>query len=184
MIDIETKGKRADTVVLSIGAVRFDPYSNAEITDTLYLHPNLDQQDLMGRTCDPATMEWWDKQNSMVKNEAFMTEGRLPVGEVLTKLSEFCMDADAIWSQGPQFDMVILEDLYRSLSIKKPWRYNQVRDSRTLFAVLGDRRMKDSADAHNALMDAVSQAWAVQQCMLRYRDVLSLWKLTYGEKDS
>jgi hypothetical protein len=44
-----------------------------------------------------------------------------------------------------------------------PWHYWQIRDSRTLFGVHGDPRVKGKTGLHNALEDCVSQATAVQQ---------------------
>ena len=43
----------------------------------------------------------------------------------------------------------------------KPWHHWQIRDSRTLFAVHGDKRIKHQEKMHNALEDAKSQAQAV-----------------------
>jgi hypothetical protein len=70
--------------------------------------------------------------------------------------------ANCIWAQGPVFDIVILENLYRQLGKPAPWNYWQIRDSRTLLSTYGDPRDKNSAGLHNALADCVSQAQAVQ----------------------
>jgi hypothetical protein len=43
------------------------------------------------------------------------------------------------------------------------WQYWQITDSRTLFKLHGDPRVKGKAGLHNALEDCVSQAEAVQQ---------------------
>jgi exodeoxyribonuclease VIII len=71
--------------------------------------------------------------------------------------------ADSIWAQGPLFDFAILENLYRQYGWPTPWQYWQIRDSRTLFGVHGDPRVKGKVGLHNALEDCVSQASAVQQ---------------------
>jgi hypothetical protein len=37
MIDLETLSTKLDTVILTLGAVKFDPYSKAEPSEPLYL---------------------------------------------------------------------------------------------------------------------------------------------------
>jgi predicted acetyltransferase len=58
--------------------------------------------------------------------------------------------------------MVILAHIYRQYGWPTPWQYWQVNDSRTLFKVHGDPRVKGKAGLHNALEDCISQAQAVQ----------------------
>ena len=82
---------------------------------------------------------------------------------MLDELNRFLVGADNIWCQGPAFDIVILEDLYRQMERPTPWQFWQIRDSRTLFGVHGDPRKKDRHGAHNALIDCYYQARAVQQ---------------------
>ena len=36
MIDLETLGTSPDTVILTLGAIKFDPYTNVEPSDGLY----------------------------------------------------------------------------------------------------------------------------------------------------
>jgi len=65
------------------------------------------------------------------------------------------------------FDIAILENIYRQYGWPVPWQYWQICDSRTLFAVHGDPRVKGKVGLHNALEDCVSQAQAVQQVYKR-----------------
>jgi len=168
MIDIETMGTRTDTVVLTIGALRFDPHVVGDSQEELYLHPDLDQQlTVLGRTTDEATLDWWGKQAAEVRAEAFREDGRIAIEDALAKLSEFCKGASGVWAQGPQFDLSILENMYASVGMKAPWRYGKVRDSRTLLSMLGDGRDHGRAGAHNALDDCREQARAIQECMAR-----------------
>lgn len=135
----------------------------------------------MGRTTDASTMEWWATQDAKVREEAFTDNGRELVETVLLKLFNFCEGADAIWAQGPQFDICILENLYRSKDLAKPWSFGQIRDSRTWLKAMGDTRDKNSASAHNALADAYSQAFAVQTGFNKLKEMKVLWTLTNGE---
>jgi len=74
---------------------------------------------------------------------------------------------DNIWCQGPVFDIAILENLYEQYGWPTPWQFWQIADSRTLFKVHGDPRVKGKVGLHNALEDCVSQANAVQQVFCR-----------------
>ena len=165
MIDIETMGTKADCVVLTIGAVKFDINTQGSIEDTMYLHLNIDAQRALSRSVDCDTMTWWDTQDAAVRDEAFKLDGRMPLVDALTALSTFVEGAETVWSQGPTFDMIILENLYTQLNMTVPWRYSRVRDSRTLFAVLGDQRPTNRPLAHNALSDCIYQAQGVQNCI-------------------
>ena len=66
-----------------------------------------------------------------------------------------------MWSHGSIFDVVIIEDVCRSLQQAVTWKFWEVRDTRTLFD-LADVSVKIEGK-HNALTDAVAQTQAVQQ---------------------
>ena len=118
----------------------------------------------MGRTIDDSTMAWWAKQDSKVRDEAFSEDGRINLEEMTTQLNKFLVGVDKIWCQGPAFDMVILEDLYKQLGKPTPWQFWQVRDSRTLFGLMpSDPRKEIQEDLHNALADCYYQAICVQK---------------------
>ena len=171
MVDIETMGIKRNCVVLTIGASLFDPLGIGPLYD-FYTRVDIDQQISMGRTVDTSTVDWWNKQDKSVFNEAFDPTDRVGVEHAIQQLSDFLADADAVWSQGPTFDMIILEDLYAQISKKVPWRYSKVRDSRTLFAAMGDPRT-GRVDAHNALADCHYQITGVQLCYKALRDAKS-----------
>ena len=52
MVDLETMAITPRAVVLTLGAVQFDPFTD-EIYDELYLKFDLDDQDKLGRDIDP-----------------------------------------------------------------------------------------------------------------------------------
>ena len=113
MIDIETLGVDPGCVVLTIGGIKFDPYSNAEPHDGLYIRCNVDEQTELGRTVDENTLAWWNKQDPKIKDEALSDNDRINLNEVTRKINKFCVGLDSIWCQGPTFDFTILENLYR-----------------------------------------------------------------------
>ena len=108
-------------------------------------------------------MEWWCQQAEEVREEALGTDGRIPVVQMLQELNRFLVGVNNIWAQGTVFDIGILEHLYKQYGMVPNWQYWQITDSRTLFKVHGDPRVKGKAGLHNALEDCVSQAEAVQK---------------------
>lgn len=172
MLDIETLARSADSVVLTIGAVRFDRHGNTVDLPGIHLYLSIDEQKAAGRAVDPETVAWWDKQNPDIRDDVMRNWGRMPVKDALRELARYVEGADKVWSQGPLFDIKILENLYYANGLKAPWRFYKIRDSRTLFDALGDTRSRDTANLHDALSDSVDQARAVQRA---YRKLNSPW---------
>ena len=164
MLDIETLSTRPESVILTLGAVKFDPFGDEVDTDSgLYVRINVDEQLALNRHVQQETVEWWGKQSEDVREEALGEHERTGLEQFVDQLNRFLVGANAIWCQGPAFDIVILENLYRQLGRPTPWQFWQIRDSRTLFSVHGDPRAKDRAGAHNALIDCYYQARGVQE---------------------
>lgn len=164
MIDIETLDTVPSATVLSVGAVKFDPYNmNAEpYKQTLWL-PSLEQQLELGRTTSDSTLEWWAKQDAEILERALEENGRVDLTHFFKDLNRYLVGADKIWCQGPQFDMVILEDMYRQADHHYNWAFWQVCDSRTVFNMMPvDPRKAIQEDAHDAAADAYYQALALQ----------------------
>ena len=163
MLDLETLGTRPGCVILTLGAVKFDPYSLQEPGPGIYFRVDVDEQTALGREVQEDTLNWWISQADDIREEALGESERVSLDTLYRDLNRFLVGANNIWAQGPLFDFAILENLYRQMGWPTPWQYWQIRDSRTLFGVHGDPRVKGKAGLHNALEDCVSQATAVQQ---------------------
>lgn len=161
MVDLETAAVSSNAVILTLGAVHFDPFSD-KILDELYFKIDLDDQDKLGREIDDNTIEWWAKQDSAVMEEAFGTEGRISVDAAVNAFHKFAWGCDMFWAHGSCFDITILEHFYRQLERTPPWQYWQVRDTRTLFDLADPEMEKSATQQHNALFDAIRQAKGVQ----------------------
>jgi hypothetical protein len=168
MLDIETLGIKPESVILTLGAVKFDPYHPGKTTTGLYLRVDVDEQIAQGREVNEETVAWWGRQPEHIREEALGDLERVSVTELMKQLNKFLVAVDEIWCQGPSFDIVILENIYRQYQVSPNWKYHQIRDSRTLFQVHGDPRDKNAAGLHNALEDCVSQARGVQKI---YKDL-------------
>jgi len=163
-IDIETLGTSPDTVVLTIGGIKFDPMEDDGLHSEFYYRLNADEQIDMGRTVDEKTLEWWETQSEEVKAEALDTNDRIPVEETLKALNKWLVGVDKIWCQGPVFDIGILENLYKQIGLHHNWPFYIIRDSRTLFGLMDkDPRKEIDFTAHNALADAIVQSLCIQK---------------------
>lgn len=164
MIDIETLGTTPNCVVLSVGACKFDPYVNREPHTLKLWRPDVDQQMAQNRSVDDSTLEWWSKQPADIREEAFGDINRVAVTQFFKELNAYLVGVDKIWCQGPQFDMVILEDLYAQFKHHRGWAFWQINDCRTLFNLMpADPRKAIQKNLHSADQDAYWQAVCVQQ---------------------
>lgn len=160
MVDMETMAVSPSAVILTLGAVTFNPYGNG-YNDKIYFKINLDDQDALGREIDPNTLEWWSKQDPAIMEEAFSENDRIPLVEAVDRFHKFAWGCDAFWSHGATFDLVILENVYKQLGKTPPWNFWQLRDTRTLFD-LGHASDMPQNSKHDALQDAIRQSVGVQ----------------------
>ena len=163
MIDLETLDTKPNCQILSLGAVKFNAFTNDEPHSNLYIKPDIEQQKEKGRTSSNSTIEWWSKQDSSIREEAFSPKDRINVETMLDQLSEWLVEVETIWGHGYGFDITILENLYRNWDRPIPWNFWQIKDSRTLFSCCEkDPRKSMQNNLHNALSDAYFQAKSVQ----------------------
>jgi hypothetical protein len=160
MVDMETMAVSPNAVILTLGAVHFDPYDTG-YHQSLYLRFDLDDQDKLNREIDPNTLDWWAKQDTAIMEEAFSSNNRVPLIDAIDQFHKFAWGCDAFWSHGATFDLVILENIYRQLKKTPPWNFWQLRDTRTLFDLGIDPEMPKESK-HNALQDAIRQVVGVQ----------------------
>ena len=162
-IDLETLDTLPTATVLTLGAVKFNPYDYTEPHSKLYLKINIDEQDALGRTASDSTIEWWGKQDPAVMEEAFDQTGAVSVADALVQINKWIVGVDVLWGQGYGFDYTILENMYRAAGMNTPWNFWNIRDSRTLFSCCAkDPRKAMQLNLHNALDDAFYQSKAIQ----------------------
>lgn len=170
MIDLETMDTRPSAVVLSIGAVLFDPTTES-MGPAYYAKLQVGDQIERGRTQSSATLEWWARQPDAAREEAFGDAGKLPVEEALAGFRQFLDSANdgggvsGVWGNGAAFDNVILASLYHSYGEAPAWPFWMDRCFRTLVALFDPSkalRPQFAGTAHNALDDAFHQARYLQ----------------------
>lgn len=151
MIDLETLGLGPDAMVLSIGAVVFDMEKG--LGDTFYLE--ISPETSPGKM-DVGTVKFWMEQakegNMPPMNGIwFHDEAFYNFYAWLQAVCNYKLDDLIIWSNGTDFDIPKCK--------KAPWKYNNVRDCRTVFKLCGHLVDKTARTGyHNALADAKWQA--------------------------
>ena len=163
MIDLETLSTNPNATILTVGGVKFDPYTMAEPSQGMYFRVDVDSQTEMGRDVMQETVNWWSKQPKEISDEAFSDDNRASLDYMIKKINKFSVGVDVFWCQGPLFDYAILQDIYKQLGYPVPWQYWQIRDSRTLFSLVPKDPDEERTGLHNALEDCYFQAKKVQR---------------------
>jgi len=164
MIDLETLATSTDAAILTIGAVKFDPFGKdieEPDMDSFYVRVDLDSCHDLGLTVNDDTVAWWANQSKEAQDEAFSTENRVHIRDAFDQLYKFCWGAKRVWSNGSGFDIVICETVFKRLQKACPWNFWQTRDCRTAFD-LGINPHRPPVTAHHALQDAWNQAVGIQ----------------------
>ena len=169
MIDLEGLATGPDTTILTIAAQTFDPFGTGWYDKHYYARVTLESQE--NRAIDNGTIAWWATQPDHAREEAFNEQDRIPLDQALDELAKMIWHSKLIWSQGPTYDMNILEHAYKSYNKPLPWKYFQVRDSRTVFSLWPDQPIP--ATSHHALEDCRRQI-DMLQATLKHLDVKEL----------
>lgn len=181
VIDLETFGKSPRAMIRSIGAARFDPWSDAPPTATRYLLSPAEQE---GREIDPQTMLWWMRQPEKARLSFVDKDSRHCR---LRNLLEGGLFAESwatgwpiIWCKPLHFDVPILLDFLRPRwpgvdSEDGPLYRRRVHNARTIYeaaSLLGGRVDEDPAregispdELHDPSVDAKLTALTVRRAL-------------------
>ncbi|MCM7806076.1 3'-5' exoribonuclease [Enterobacter kobei] len=168
MIDIEAFGKKADSPVVSIGAVFFDP-STGNTGSEFYKVISLESAMASGGVPDASTIIFWLKASPEARSELVMDDA-IPLDDALLQLNEFIAgnatngpEYVQVWGNGATYDNVLLEASYDRTGIPCPWKFWNNRDVRTVVelgkAVGCEPRYEIPFDGepHKAISDALHQ---------------------------
>ena len=171
MLDVETLGTSPGCAIVSIGAVLFDREGEGWPQDPcheFYARIRLDTCERVGLRFEAATIEWWMERADKWPGDKLHTS----LQSALMTLAFFVERANPpvqrIWAHGASFDPPILAAAYRAVGEAIPWGPTLIRDTRTLFEMVG-MPVSLADPAHHALEDARAQARAVQKAMKRWR---------------
>lgn len=175
MLDIETLGTKPGSVILSVGAVMFDPRGFGH-GDTFYENVDATTCRAVGMITDQETANWWASPDRDEARKKFMSNKK-SIAYTCAALSRFFRDNHGVcvWGHGSCFDVVLIEDAMRRVGFHEtPWSFRNVRDTRTLFEYSGLDQNPPPRDGlhHHALDDAIYQAKCVQSAVNRLAGVL------------
>lgn len=170
MLDIETWDTSPHALIISIGAVKFDPNTAAPL-DAFHVGIDLKSYSRCGTyfKINPETVLWWMAPERREALDQWL--GLEKVG-VTTALEGFCMwygdKSLPTWSNGASFDNVILRHAYDTFGMQCPFAFYDERCFRTMKsgvpkAILAAAELELEADGiitttHDALYDARLQA--------------------------
>ncbi len=174
MLDLETYSVVYNSVVVAIGACRFD-ISSGIIGEHFYVNVDSTDCEAHGLVTDQATLRWWAQQEKAARDALKTPE---PIGLKLA-----CLEFRAwvktmpgknyrLWGNGVGFDNVILRNAFDAVGVKFPVAFWDDRDVRTIVA-LGPKGIKSdvvrTGTKHNALDDAIFQAQYTAEIYKRLR---------------
>jgi hypothetical protein len=167
MIDLETLGTGINSVVLSLGAVKFNPNHNDSdgTEDKIYLRIDAVDCQRYGLVIEAGTVMWWlHPDREAARKELLQETGSdLPLDEAVHGFKQWYESngrPTAVWSNGSTFDIMIMRNLFRLTNHKCPWSFREERCFRTYKELMP--AIKPKPVAHHALADALEQARMVQ----------------------
>ncbi|MEA3828050.1 3'-5' exonuclease [Enterobacter kobei] len=168
MVDIEAFGKKADSPVVSIGAVFFDP-STGNTGSEFYKVISLESAMASGGVPDASTIIFWLKASPEARSVLVMDDA-IPLDDALLQLNEFIAENAAngpeyvqVWGNGATYDNVLLEASYDRTGIRCPWKFWNNRDVRTIVELgkaVGCKPRYEipfEGEPHKAISDALHQ---------------------------
>jgi hypothetical protein len=160
MIDIETLSTEKNAAIVSIAAIKFNPWEPTEETTCEIF---VDIEDCKSHGCDvsESTLEWWKKQPGAVYKHNFESGPRCTLKVACEKLNEFVAGCSRYWAQGVNFDPVILESAFAKSEVQPAWKFWQWRDVRTV-QKMGSYAPSAKND-HNPLSDCRNQIAVVKR---------------------
>ena len=165
MVDLETLGTTADAVIMSIGAVRFDPDTDAlDMENAFYASVSIESNhEGARRHISEDTLLWWLKQSPQA--QAVFHEPKDTLRSALESLSDWIStDDNHMWSNGADFDLPMLAHAYKQFGQEPPWKFWNNRCYRTMKGMPFAKRAGkiEVGVKHNAVTDAYNQARHLQ----------------------
>lgn len=117
---------------------------------------------------EPETVEFWESQDYWPKLKRDI--GRLGISAMaaMMEMSAYLKkyQVDAVWFAGPQYDQIILEAYLDHYAMERPWRFNEVRDFRTIrkqYPLTDDEVRKNRRGNHEAIEDCRYQVQVLRR---------------------
>lgn len=163
MVDIETLGTAPGSVMLSIGAVGFDP-ERGDLGDEFYRVISIESSLRWRAEVETGTVKWWADKTPAAQAVIFQAlAGGSDLSAAMGDFAAFLAGQHdpkslRLWGNGSDFDNTHIAAAYRLVNQPLPWRFFNNRCFRTLKNLYPGREPKRVGEHHHALDDARHQA--------------------------
>jgi hypothetical protein len=169
MIDIETYDTEVSAVILSIGAVTFDPRGCAY--DENVFHTTISAKSQPDRSISQSKKNWWEIQSAEARDNTFGGK-QVALGMAMDNFARWvnrlAPTCTRVWAKSPDFDCSILIHACKQNNIYWPFKFWESRCVRTIMELAYPEgefpHIAMEGPAHDALADAKKQALEVQHC--------------------
>jgi 3'-5' exoribonuclease-like protein len=150
MVDIETLAIHPHAKVTEIGAAGMS-YTEGHLNFFAHCWDRSGEE-------QPATIKWREENNLPWKNK----NEALDLYAVLQDFSNWIKKSAGtrtpiFWCKGTDFDAVILGNKFKWYQMEVPWKYNNIRDMRTLLSLFPEYQTPKDQVVHHGLHDAIAQ---------------------------
>lgn len=173
MLDLETLSIKHNAAMISIGAVKFDPYGTiGQLGDPANpeykpFYMTIDMHDVVNVHkfhVDGQTVKWWLSDQVTNEARAALQQDAQPLEVTLQKFWEwYGPESLPTWGNGANFDNAILRNAFEELAGIAPFRFYHDRCFRTMKAMFPHVPYVKPTLAHHALSDAEAQAIHLQK---------------------
>jgi hypothetical protein len=126
----DTMSLRANAAILGLGAAFFRLDHESGPVESVYFTVSLCDQAVLGRSMDPATVEWWRTEAPYGRFPDPVWELRDAFARCLSLIEDACPDA-RIWVWNTMLEGAITQSLLDAFDVRAPWRYWNVVEGRT-----------------------------------------------------
>jgi hypothetical protein len=186
MLDLETLGTVPGAVILSVGAVVFDPLSGT-LGDEFYTVVSKADAKENFMSVDADTVKWWNDQSEEARAVIRMAEhpDAPTIAEVCQSLNYWMRALNVgsrirLYGNGADFDNPLLRVMYACAKVEpyaKGYGGRCYRTLKNLDELMGAdfafHKLERTGTHHNALDDAKSQATHLMANLARIRGVLN-----------
>lgn len=164
MLDLETWGVRPGASLRSVGLVTFVLGRPAEGGERFYSNICRESCKQRGLREEQGTVDWWARQSRQAQDALEVNPRSLVDVVIMVEQWLYARQVRYVWCQGANFDAVLWEAACRAVGRDPPWRFYNVRDTRTLYDAggLDPRSIARDGTYHNAVDDAAHQVACVQ----------------------
>lgn len=154
MLDLETLSTDNDSVIISIGAVKFN---EKEILDRFYEVIDINSCLDLGMSVSDDTFMFWLKQPLEAKQD-ILSNRKIDIKTALKLFTKWCGYDPQVFGNGAAFDNVIISSAYKLCKLERPWRYSNNLCFRTLKRLYPDIEITFNGVKHKSVDDAEWQA--------------------------